>query len=96
MAYVITDPCLVKTICEQCLGTELCPTEAILTDLGFAFIDPELCIDCGACEALCPHGVVHSIEPVYSQGRWKLMVTKKDKPAVELNRAAAEALRAKA
>ncbi len=89
MAYIVSEPCIVNTLCEQCAAIEVCPTEAILTDMGFTFIDPELCIDCGVCEALCPHGVPHTIEPVFVQGRWKHMVTRKELPLVEKNRAAA-------
>ena len=91
MAYVISEPCIVKSICPKCIGIELCPTEAILSDMGFAYIDPELCIECGICEVACPHGVPHTVEPVFVQGHWKKMVTRKDQHVIALNQAAADA-----
>ena len=57
MAYVITDAC---TKCMSC--TEVCPVTCIhpaegedgLEDVPQLYIDPEECIDCGACAPECP------------------------------------------
>jgi len=51
MAYVITSPCI-GTKDAACV--EACPVDAI-HDAGETYlIDPDVCIDCGACEPVCP------------------------------------------
>ena len=57
MAYVITDSCIKDSLC-----VEVCPTDCIhpkQDEPGFEastqmYVDPEGCIDCGACEPACP------------------------------------------
>ena len=54
MTYVITEPCIdVKD--RACV--DVCPVDCI-HDEGDAdrmlYIDPDECIDCGACEPSCP------------------------------------------
>lgn len=51
MAFVITSPCIgVKD--ASCV--EACPVDCI-HDAGETYvIDPDACIDCGACEPVCP------------------------------------------
>ena len=53
MTYVITEPCIgVKDAC--CV--DVCPVDCIhaTDDDTMFFIDPDECIDCGACEPECP------------------------------------------
>jgi ferredoxin len=53
MTYVITEPCIgVKD--ASCV--DVCPVDCIhaTDDDAMYFIDPEECIDCGACEPECP------------------------------------------
>lgn len=53
MAYVITEACIgVKD--ATCVAT--CPVDCILGNPNdpMLFIDPTLCIDCGACLPVCP------------------------------------------
>ncbi|WBC14946.1 4Fe-4S binding protein [Micromonospora sp. WMMA1998] len=64
MTYVIARPCVghKDTSCY-----DVCPVNAIHPSpdaAGFAgaeqlYIDPTECIDCGACEAVCPHDAVY-------------------------------------
>ena len=54
MTYIIADPCIdvLDTAC-----VEVCPVDCIHYEEGVdrkLFIDPEECIDCGACEPACP------------------------------------------
>ena len=54
MAYVITSKCARKGACVT-----VCPTDSIhFVDGDGAwptyYINPDSCIDCGACEAECP------------------------------------------
>jgi ferredoxin len=49
-------------ICEPCIGTkdatcvDVCPVDCIHTtdEAEVYYIDPVECIDCGACEPVCP------------------------------------------
>ncbi len=53
MAYVITSPCIgVKD--ASCVA--VCPTDCIHTtpEADQYYIDPDNCIDCGACIGECP------------------------------------------
>jgi NAD-dependent dihydropyrimidine dehydrogenase PreA subunit len=54
MTYVITDPCI-DVLDKSCV--EVCPVDCIHYEEGIdrkLFIDPDECIDCGACEPVCP------------------------------------------
>jgi NAD-dependent dihydropyrimidine dehydrogenase PreA subunit len=69
MAYVITEPCIgVKD--TGCV--DVCPVDCIhprKDEAGFAaalqlYIDPDECIDCGACESECPAGAIYHEDDV--------------------------------
>jgi NAD-dependent dihydropyrimidine dehydrogenase PreA subunit len=54
MTYVITDPCI-DVLDKSCV--EVCPVDCIHHEEGVdrkLYIDPDECIDCGACEPVCP------------------------------------------
>jgi len=54
MAYIITNPCI-GTKDKSCV--EVCPVDCIHDDGDedkMLYIDPNECIDCGACEPACP------------------------------------------
>ncbi|SEI04984.1 4Fe-4S binding domain-containing protein [Halobacillus karajensis] len=51
MAFVITDSCRHEKAAE-CVG--ICPVDCIEEGADQFFIDPNVCIDCGACVAACP------------------------------------------
>ena len=51
MAFVITSPCQ-DELAADCV--EVCPVDCIHPGEDQYYIDPEVCIDCGACEAACP------------------------------------------
>ena len=59
MTYIIAEPCI-GTKDTACV--EVCPVDCIhprKDEEGFEadkmlYIDPEVCIDCGACEPACP------------------------------------------
>jgi NAD-dependent dihydropyrimidine dehydrogenase PreA subunit len=58
MAYIITDACIdVKD--QSCV--QECPVDCILTKEGETqfYIDPEICIDCGACQPVCPVNAIY-------------------------------------
>jgi NAD-dependent dihydropyrimidine dehydrogenase PreA subunit len=54
VTYVITDPCI-GTKDRSCV--DVCPVDCIHDDGDDdlqLYIDPDECIDCGACEPACP------------------------------------------
>lgn len=65
MAYVITDTCTKDELC-----VEACPVDCIhpkKDEPGFdeaaqLYIDPESCIDCGACVPVCPTNSIFTLD----------------------------------
>jgi ferredoxin len=51
MAYVVADPC-VKCKYTDCV--EVCPVNCFYEGMNTLVIHPDECIDCGACEPVCP------------------------------------------
>ena len=51
MTYVIAEPC-VGTKDASCV--EVCPVDCIYEADDMYYINPDECIDCGACEPECP------------------------------------------
>ena len=51
MPYVITEPCI-GTKDASCV--EVCPVDCIYEAEDQFYINPDECIDCGACEPECP------------------------------------------
>ena len=73
MTYIIAEPCIdVKdTAC-----VEVCPVDCIhgKDEDKQLFIDPEECIDCGACEPACPVQAIFPEEEVPE--KWKPFIAK--------------------
>ena len=51
MAYVVAEPCI-KCKYTDCVA--VCPVDCFREGENFLVIDPEECIDCGACVPECP------------------------------------------
>ena len=51
MAYVVADPC-VKCKYTDCVA--VCPVDCFYEGKNSIAINPDECIDCGACEPECP------------------------------------------
>lgn len=51
MAFVVTAPCFG---CKYTDCVVVCPTECFHEGEQMLYIDPEECIDCGACQPECP------------------------------------------
>ena len=69
MTYVITEPCI-DVIDKSCV--EVCPVDCIHFEEGpdrKLNIDPDECIDCGACEPVCPVTAIFAEDDVPDQ--WK-------------------------
>ncbi|UOQ92456.1 ferredoxin family protein [Halobacillus shinanisalinarum] len=73
MAFVITSPCKDEKAGE-CI--EVCPVDCIEEGEDMFHIDPEVCIECGACEAACP------VEAIYMEDE----VPEEENDYIQLNR----------
>jgi ferredoxin len=67
MTYVIAEPCI-DVIDQSCVA--VCPVDCIHFDSGtdrMLFIDPDECIDCGACEPECPVNAIYPEDSLPSE-----------------------------
>ena len=84
MAYIITEPCV--GVCDTAC-VDVCPVDCIhptkeeWAGKGFQegkldgkqlYIDPEECIDCGACEPVCPVQAIFAEDEV--PDKWKSFI----------------------
>ena len=89
MTYVITEPCI-DTTDQSCV--DVCPVDCIHFEEGvdkILYIDPDECIDCGACEPACPVSAIFAEDDVpEDQKRFieinKLWYTDKDAARAKL------------
>ncbi len=66
MTHVIAEPCIgVKD--KSCLA--VCPVDCIHEGEQQLYVDPEECIDCGACQSECPVGAVFTDLTIPEQWR---------------------------
>ncbi|HEY0559996.1 MAG: 4Fe-4S ferredoxin iron-sulfur binding domain protein [Mycobacterium sp.] len=66
MTYVIAEPC-VDLKDKACI--EECPVDCIYEGERMLYIQPDECVDCGACEPVCPVEAIYYEDDVPSQ--WK-------------------------
>ena len=67
MAYVIAEPC-VDVHDRACVDE--CPVDCIYEGNRMLYINPEECVDCGACEPVCPVEAIYyedDVPPEYSE-----------------------------
>ncbi|MEV4105038.1 ferredoxin [Nonomuraea sp. NPDC049649] len=73
MTYVIAEPC-VDVVDRACV--EECPVDCIYEGSRALYIQPLECVDCGACEPVCP------VEAIYYEDdlpdRWKMFAADND------------------
>jgi NAD-dependent dihydropyrimidine dehydrogenase PreA subunit len=65
MAYVVTDACEKDFFCTtECATSAIHPTsdEAAARTVSQVYINPDECIDCGSCVAICPANAIFSID----------------------------------
>ncbi len=51
MTYIITEGCI-DLLDKTCVGE--CPVDCIYEGERMMYIQPDECVDCGACEPVCP------------------------------------------
>ena len=66
MAYVVCEPCLK---CKYTDCVTVCPVDSFHEDAEILYINPETCIDCGACAPECPVQAIYSEDEVPE--KWK-------------------------
>ena len=66
MTYVIAEPC-VDIMDKSCI--EECPVDCIYVGERMLYIQPDECVDCGACEPVCPVEAIYYEDDVPEQ--WK-------------------------
>ena len=71
MAYVVADPC-VKCKYTDCVA--VCPVDCFYEGKNSLAINPDECIDCGACEPECPVTAIFPEEDTPEQ--WKPFIAK--------------------
>lgn len=57
MAFVVAEPCI---NCKYTDCVEVCPVDCFHEGKNILVIDPDECIDCGACEPECPTSAIFS------------------------------------
>ncbi len=71
MAYVITEPC-VDVHDRGCVDE--CPVDCIYDGIRKGYIQPDECVDCGACEPVCPVTAIFHRDDVPSPWRAYIQV----------------------
>ncbi len=66
MTYVIAEPC-VDVMDKACI--EECPVDCIYEGARMLYIHPDECVDCGACEPVCPVEAIYYEDDVPDSGR---------------------------
>jgi NAD-dependent dihydropyrimidine dehydrogenase PreA subunit len=83
MTYVIVEPCVdVKD--KACV--EVCPVDCIYEGPNQLFIHPDECIDCGACEPVCPVKAIFTEDETPEQWKHFIALNKQffvDNPGVK-------------
>jgi NAD-dependent dihydropyrimidine dehydrogenase PreA subunit len=64
VTYVIAEPC-VDLLDKACI--EECPVDCIYEGGRMLYIHPDECVDCGACEPVCPVEAIYYEDDVPEQ-----------------------------
>jgi NAD-dependent dihydropyrimidine dehydrogenase PreA subunit len=67
MAYVIAEPC-VDVHDRACVDE--CPVDCIYDGVRKGYIHPDECVDCGACEPVCPVTAIFHEDDL--PNRWRM------------------------
>jgi ferredoxin len=69
MPYVVTENCV---DCRFTDCVEVCPVDCFFADSTMLYINPDECIDCGACEPACPVEAIYAVDDLPSdQSKWE-------------------------
>ena len=73
MAHIVTEPC-VKCRYTDCVT--VCPVDCFHEDAEMLVIDPDVCIDCGACIPECPVQAIYTEEDVPAEQKKYIQINK--------------------
>lgn len=79
MAHVVCEPCIK---CKYTDCVTVCPVDCFHEDVEMLVIDPEVCIDCGACIPECPVQAIFCEDDVPE--KWESFKELNAKKAAEL------------
>jgi NAD-dependent dihydropyrimidine dehydrogenase PreA subunit len=71
MAYVIAEPC-VDVHDRGCVDE--CPVDCIYDGIRKGYIQPDECVDCGACEVVCPVSAIFLADELPSEWRHYIQI----------------------
>jgi NAD-dependent dihydropyrimidine dehydrogenase PreA subunit len=66
VTYIITEAC-VDQLDRTCVGE--CPVDCIYEGERMLYIHPDECVDCGACEPVCPVGAIFLEDDIPPESR---------------------------
>lgn len=87
MAFVVTEPCIK---CKYTDCVDVCPVDCFHEGANMLAIDPDECIDCGACEPECPTNAIFAEDDLPEKwaeykdlnarlaAQWPVLSSKKD------------------
>jgi NAD-dependent dihydropyrimidine dehydrogenase PreA subunit len=64
VAYVVAEPC-VDILDKACVDE--CPVDCIYQGERMVYIQPDECVDCGACEPVCPAEAIYYVDDLPDQ-----------------------------
>ncbi|MCK5580823.1 MAG: ferredoxin family protein [Candidatus Omnitrophica bacterium] len=79
MAHVVCEPCLK---CKYTDCVTVCPVDSFHEADEILYIDPETCIDCGACVPECPVQAIYSEDEVPE--KWQSYIKENAEKAADL------------
>jgi ferredoxin len=78
MAFVVCEPCIK---CKYTDCVDVCPVDCFHEGKNMLVIDPDECIDCGACEPECPTTAIYAEDDVPAKWNEFIQLGKKLAPA---------------
>ena len=81
MPHVVCEPCVNCRTTNCCV---VCPVEAFRQDANMLVIDPDVCIDCGACVGECPVQAIHPDSDVPAQWAKYVALNKEKAPSLPM------------
>lgn len=81
MAHVVCEPCV---NCRNTNCCVVCPVEAFREDTNMLVIDPDVCIDCGACAGECPVQAIYPQDDVPAPWNKYVGINKDKAPSLKM------------
>ena len=79
MSHIVTEPCIK---CKYTDCVTVCPVDCFHEDAENLVIDPDVCIDCGACIPECPVQAIYALEDVPEKWKSYIALNKEKAPTL--------------